>query len=277
MTYHCTIEGCTFHFFTHVALKKHVETVHQTSAFVCQYCQKRYRHQSTLKDHLNTHQEHKGFLCDICGRSFKTKDLCASHRLSHGERKLTCSECGAKFKQRNVLHQHKTVKHGLKKFVCKTCGKDFSTKQNRDIHNRIHSGESPYQCEICQVQFKRLHHFKKHLTALSHIDKVAELKSKGGIPPVHLDPVLVLGQHANELAKQSCCDICPGKNSDQSITKFKSTYHFDKHIRSKAHIDRIFQLCQLRQSIAAHLLPPNLLIEEQHNTSSPDVFVLETI
>ena len=124
-------------------------------------------------------REHKGFLCDICGRGFKTKDLCSSHRLSHGDRKLTCSECGAKFKQRNVLHQHKTVKHGLKKFVCKTCGREFSTKQNRDTHNRIHSGEAPHQCEICQIHFKRMHHFKKHLTTLSHIDKVAEMKSKG--------------------------------------------------------------------------------------------------
>ena len=92
---------------------------------------------------------------------------------------MTCSECGAKFKQRNVLHQHKTVKHGLKKYVCKTCGREFSTKQNRDTHNRIHSGEAPYQCEICQIHFKRMHHFKKHLTTLSHIDKVAEMKSRG--------------------------------------------------------------------------------------------------
>ena len=72
------MEGCTFHFFTHAALKKHVENVHQALAFVCHYCQKRYKHQSTLKEHLNTHKEHKGFLCDICGRGFKTKDLCTS-------------------------------------------------------------------------------------------------------------------------------------------------------------------------------------------------------
>ena len=78
LTYHCTVEGCTFHFFTHAALKKHVENVHQALAFVCHYCQKRYKHQSTLKEHLNTHKEHKGFLCDICGRGFKTKDLCTS-------------------------------------------------------------------------------------------------------------------------------------------------------------------------------------------------------
>jgi hypothetical protein len=25
LTYHCTVEGCTFHFFTHASLKKHVE------------------------------------------------------------------------------------------------------------------------------------------------------------------------------------------------------------------------------------------------------------
>ena len=199
----------------------------------------------------------------------------SSHRLSHGDRKLTCSECGAKFKQRNVLHQHKTVKHGLKKFECKTCGKEFATKQNRDTHNRIHSGEAPYDCEVCQVQFKRLHHFKKHLTALPHIDKVSEFKSKGGVPPVHLDPSFVLGQDANELAKQSCCDICP-KSPNQLVTKFKSTYHFFKHIRSKGHFERIVQLIKNGQSIASHLVPPNLHIDE-HNASTSDVFFLETV
>merc|ERR1712156_694004 len=184
-----------------------------------------------------------GFLCDICGRGFKTKDLCSSHRLSHGDRKLTCSECGAKFKQRNVLHQHKTVKHGLKKYVCK-------------------------------IHFKRMHHFKKHLTTLSHIDKVAEMKSKGEITPMHLDPSLVLGQDVDELAKQSCCDICP-KNVNQNVTKFKSTYHFFKHIRSKGHIERIVQLIQIGQSIASHLLPPNLTVDE--NSSTTDVFVLDNL
>lgn len=36
LTYHCTVEGCTSHFFTHVALKKHVESIHQCPAFLCQ-------------------------------------------------------------------------------------------------------------------------------------------------------------------------------------------------------------------------------------------------
>ena len=41
LTYHCTVEGCVSHFFTHVALRKHVETVHNTFTFACLICGKR--------------------------------------------------------------------------------------------------------------------------------------------------------------------------------------------------------------------------------------------
>ena len=56
LTYHCTVEGCTSHFFTHVALRKHVETVHKTYTFACHLCGKRYRHKFSLKEHLATHK-----------------------------------------------------------------------------------------------------------------------------------------------------------------------------------------------------------------------------
>ena len=100
------------------------------------------------------------------------------------------------------------------------------------------------------------------------------LYKKGETLPIHLDPSLVLGQDVDELAKQSCCDICP-KSANQHVTKFKSTYHFFKHIRSKGHIERIVQLIQIGQSIAPHLLPPNLTVDE--NSSTTDVFVLDNL
>ena len=220
-----------------------------------------------------------GYLCDICGRAFKTKDLCSSHRLCHGDRKLTCSQCGAKFKQRNVLHQHKKLKHGnLKDFACQHCGKSFATKQNYDNHCRIHSGEAPYACSICKVRFKRVHHLKKHLSTLNHIDKTAQVQAKGGKIPPDLDPALVLGHdEVGELAKQALCDICP-KNSEEKVTKFKSRYHFHKHIKSRGHIERIASLSQSGRLISTHLLPPNLLDNEiQIDPNAAQIFYLETV
>lgn len=261
LTYHCTVEGCTFHCFTHVALKKHVESIHQIAAFSCQICQKRFTHQSSLRQHLSIHKDNcKSFLCDVCGKGFRTKELCFSHRKIHGDRKLTCQICGAKFKQRTGLHQHKSIKHGLKKFQCLKCGKCFAKKQNLEFHERVHSGAAPYPCQICNVHFKRYHHYKVHLSTLKHLDQMSQWVNQGQRVPGHLDPALVLGlENANELAKQTCCDICP-KNAEQRVTKFRSSYHFQKHIQSKSHMERILQCSQNGQSVGVHLIPANVQV-----------------
>ena len=44
--------------------------------------------------------------------------------------------------------------------------------------------------------------------------------------------------------------------------KFKSSYHFYKHVRSRAHMDRILQISQCGESVPAHLLPPTILDQE---------------
>ena len=200
LTYHCTVEGCTSHFFTHVALRKHVETVHKTYTFACHLCGKRYRHKFSLKEHLAVHKSQKSHLCDLCGAAFSTKSICANHKLLHGNRKLSCPNCNATFKQRNVLHQHKISCQGIKNYKCDICQKKFTSKQNRDVHLRIHTGEFPYQCDLCQVngssmKFRRIHHFKKHLQTLSHINLVTKLKTQNQEIPPHLDPKYILGMY----------------------------------------------------------------------------------
>ena len=254
LIYHCTVEGCTSHFFTHVGLRKHVENVHEEFAFVCNICQKRFRYQSTLKDHMNLHSELKSYLCDICGKAFKTQDICSSHRQSHGARRFNCEYCGDSFKQRNVLYQHK-LKHLSKRFKCDICSKDFSTKQNLENHGRVHSGVTPYACQLCQMKFKRVHHFKRHLTTLIHLNKIKEAKKSKLIFPSDLDP----GEEVTKaMTENSSCNIC----KDELFT-FKSNYHFYKHIKSRAHMEKILQLSEEGKSVAANLLPPNLFDQNE--------------
>ena len=179
------------------------------------------------------------------------------------------------------------IQHGRNEDECEPTepgGSKIDVKMARKIWKKLdlNSNNKDSDREIRKIpkiqhltRSQSLPNFKKHLTALPHIDKVSEFKSKGGVPPVHLDPSFVLGQDANELAKQSCCDICP-KSPNQPVTKFKSTYHFFKHIRSKGHFERIVQLIKNGQGIASHLVPPNLHIDE-HNASTSDVFFLETV
>ena len=102
---------------------------------------------------------------------------------------------------------------------------------------------------------------------------MAQLKTKGERISSHLDPVNILGDDAHELVKQTTCEICP-KSANQPVTKFKSSYHFCKHIKSRAHMEKILQLSESGQTIPAHLLPPDLVVESDLNS---DVFILETV
>ena len=45
--------------------------------------------------------------------------------------------------------------------------------------------------------------------------------------------------------------------------KFKSSYHFYKHVRSRAHMDRILQFSQCGEKILAHLLPPSMVTPDE--------------
>ncbi len=262
-TYKCSVEGCLESgFSSHNQLRDHTKSQHGTYPFRCHYCEKRFKHQHSLINHMQNHRSEKFHLCDICGKKFHTKDLCSSHRRTHGDRKLSCNICGATFKQRNVLYQHKSLRHWDRRFVCGICNKQFSKKQNLETHQRIHSGESPFGCEVCQIQFKREHHLKKHLTTLVHIDKVAELKAQNIQIPASLDPIVILGekdgQAATTLAKYSTCDLCRRPDAGAgSSGRFKSSYHFQKHIRSRGHLQKLLQLNDSGQAIPEHLIPPD--------------------
>ena len=159
---------------------------------------KRYKWYCSRDVNASPPKDKKTHLCDICGDAFSTKSICANHKLLHGNRKLSCVNCGATFKQRNVLHRHKISCQGIKNYKCDICQKKFTSKQNRDVHLRIHTGEFPYQCDLCQVngssmKFRRIHHFKKHLQTLSHINLVTKLKTQNQVVPPHLDPKYILG------------------------------------------------------------------------------------
>ena len=73
------------------------------------------------------------------------------------------------------------------------------------------------------------------------------------------------------LLKHSACDIC--KKSDGSIMKFNSSYHFLKHVRSRAHMDRILRISQCGESVPAHLLPPTILNQETIAEASDEMLV----
>ena len=92
---------------------------------------------------------------------------------------------------------------------------------------------------------------------------------------INLGLLSVLGDDSDvdALLNHSKCDIC--KKSDGSIMKFNSSYHFSKHVRSRAHMDRILQISQCGESVPAHLLPPTILNQEAIEEASDKMLVEE--
>ena len=112
------------------------------------------------------------------------------------------------------------------------CKKRFGTKQNMEAHLRTHTGEKPYECTVCTSNFTRLHHLKKHVRSLQHLERLQSWEEQGKKVPDKLQPPKML-EHSKP-PKRDSCELC-------MLTSFKSEFHFQKHIRSKSHCARVMR------------------------------------
>ncbi|GBN27286.1 Zinc finger protein 595 [Araneus ventricosus] len=162
-----------------VNVKRHSVVHTGVKQFICNACQKLFKHKSHLKRHLFIHEKIKPYRCSICGKFFTQKTDLQRHGLVHtGEKPFICELCSKGFKRKQDLNSHMPIHTGEKLYSCEVCGKAFTRKECLNQHSLIHKDDKPFECEVCGKSFRRKEHLKRH--ALTHTgDKPFECKLCG--------------------------------------------------------------------------------------------------
>ncbi|XP_060137028.1 zinc finger protein 777 isoform X1 [Zootoca vivipara] len=140
-------------------------------AWVCPWCQQRFRLQVNLLIHQSSHLEAGGELggqdrlaCRFCPRRFGRSDHLLRHQMSHtGARPYQCPSCEKSFTDKSKLTNHYRTHTGERPFRCAACGKSFIRRHHLAKHQRTHTRERPHQCHVCLKGFMQKHHLQKHI------------------------------------------------------------------------------------------------------------------
>jgi uncharacterized Zn-finger protein len=88
---------------------------------------------------LSEHNNGRRFVCNKCDKSFKHKQLLQRHQLVHSEhRPYPCKSCNASFKTKANLLNHQSTHTGEKKHFCELCDHKFAHKTSLTLHYRYH-------------------------------------------------------------------------------------------------------------------------------------------
>ena len=123
------------------SLRSHVDEQHKekTTAYVCNYCQKKFRFLCRLEQHCAVHIDNKSFQCESCSMCFYIKEKLQKHidtvHRSKNDCGHKCNECGKIFNSGHSLHTHRSKMHRTKHHVkCKFCNESFTGKSGLGIH-----------------------------------------------------------------------------------------------------------------------------------------------
>lgn len=207
-TYQCDINDCKSLFSTFNSFQSHTIRCHNLFPLECKICKKRYKEQSTYKNHKETHENIQKYGCDICPKKFVTRERLFAHRRLHLGKRYECTQPGCEFRARSstALRNHIKMKHLERRFQCGICSKKFGSKQNLEQHEVIHSGEVKWHCSPCSQAFKRQHHYKAHMSSVSHRNKTNEtlIEAKRN-PQFHLKPKVL--QQSSRAAEDTSSDF----------------------------------------------------------------------
>lgn len=141
--------ACSLVFYSKSSLLSHCRRNHDGPAikkFHCAVCGKGFLYSREMERHVNTvHNNFREFVCQVCERSFKHVAHLNYHMRSHtGEKPNSCHMCPRRFRRPGELKNHVNKVHGMQ----------YSGKYRERI-NKVPSGTEQDEWEmdekLCEV------------------------------------------------------------------------------------------------------------------------------
>jgi len=148
-------------------LKRHIESKHESSQYMCNICFYIGPNQRSFKHHMKRH-EGKVFNCDNCDYSSPTHAQLYAHTrdCSKSDQLEKCDECDFECTSMQKLRRHRDAKHGNLWFFCDMC--DYVGKTKDQIRNHKANSHTIFVCHVCQKEEKSQYLIHKHI-ATEHI------------------------------------------------------------------------------------------------------------
>src|SRR5215468_6537858 len=81
--------------------------------FICEICEKTFRHKSSYRRHMRAHTEEKKFKCDMCEKRFRRVSHLRTHQLTHSKPSFPCNWCNTVFIRNDKLEEHRSKCDGV--------------------------------------------------------------------------------------------------------------------------------------------------------------------
>lgn len=121
---------CDRRFINQDSLNRH-SLVHSNAEYICDLCQKKYRHKLTLRKHIHEHIIDPNFMCAMCGATFGTEFLLRIHARSVHKKPLNkVISADAKKHLTNANNDSDIM-------FCKICKINFETNKDLLAHVKV--------------------------------------------------------------------------------------------------------------------------------------------
>jgi uncharacterized Zn-finger protein len=163
-------EVCAMSYKQRYLLHEHIAAKHAGVRFKCTHatCTNEYHSQSALRKHIDSIHESVLVACEFCGDNFRTGFSLYQHkRLNHSGRRFPCTAggCGKTFATASKLKTHTKIHTGTKDFVCHVCNASYHIKRNLGRHIQVVHKKSRFFCEIggCQASLCNKDNYRAHM------------------------------------------------------------------------------------------------------------------